>query len=210
MDDADARRHDLECIECLHSPLKKLVTLAVPTELQPQVLAHGICCSVKIHLHRVVHHQIDRHQRLDQLRVFAQPRHGRAHRRQVHQQRHAGEILQHNPGDDERYLFGARSVGYPICQRAHVLFRDSLAVTVAQHRFEHEPNRHRQPGHRSDARLLELGQRIQRPLLAVAKIKLPPRVKKVVCVAHKEYPLRLLKTRSSGQPYLYSAPGCSG
>ena len=37
MDDADAGRHDLERVECLHAPFEKLVTLAVAPELDFQV-----------------------------------------------------------------------------------------------------------------------------------------------------------------------------
>ena len=48
----------------------------------------------KIHLHRMVDHEIDGHERLDDLRVLLQARDGRPHRREIDQQRHAREILQ--------------------------------------------------------------------------------------------------------------------
>ena len=73
MHDADARRHHLEGLERLHPPLEELVALPIATELQIQVLAQGIRRAGVVHLHRVVHHQIHRHQRLDQLGVPAQP-----------------------------------------------------------------------------------------------------------------------------------------
>ena len=93
MHDADTRRHDLERVKRLHAPFEKLVTLTIALELQLQIFVHRILGSGKVHLHRVVHHKIHRHKRLDDLRIFTQALHGRAHRSQVNQQWHAGKIL---------------------------------------------------------------------------------------------------------------------
>ena len=57
MDDADAGRHDLERVECLHAPLEKLVALAVALEFHLQIFLQRIRAAGKIHLHRVVHDQ---------------------------------------------------------------------------------------------------------------------------------------------------------
>ena len=61
---------------------------------------NGFGVAREIHLHRVIHHQIDRHERLDDLRVLPHARDRRAHRREIDEQRHAGEILQHHARDD--------------------------------------------------------------------------------------------------------------
>jgi hypothetical protein len=93
---------------------------------------------------RVVDHQVHRHQRLDLLGVLAHLVGDVAHGGQVGQQRHAGEVLQHHAGDDERDLIDALGGGAPVGQLLDVFFGDLLAVAVAQHRFQHDADRHRQ------------------------------------------------------------------
>ena len=51
-----------------------------------------------VDLHRVVDHQVDRHQRIDLLRIAAEPLHGGPHGGEVDDARHAGEVLQHDAG----------------------------------------------------------------------------------------------------------------
>ena len=68
MDDADARRHDLEGLERLHAPLEKLVALAVALEFQFQIALQRVGRAGEIHLHGVIHDQIHRHERLDDFR----------------------------------------------------------------------------------------------------------------------------------------------
>jgi hypothetical protein len=69
--------------------------------------------AVVVDLHRVIDDQIDGDQRLDQLGIFAHALRDPSHRGQVAQQRHAGEVLQHDAGDDKRNLIGARHTGLP-------------------------------------------------------------------------------------------------
>jgi hypothetical protein len=137
-------RHHLEGVERLHAPLQELVALAVALELQLHVQVERVGRAVVVDLHRVVDHQVDRHQRLDHLRIgpifFADA----AHRGEVGEQRHAGEVLQHDARDDERDLVGARAFGCQFASCADVLLGDLLAVAVAQHRLEHDPDRDRQ------------------------------------------------------------------
>ena len=122
MDDADARRHDLEGVEGLHAPLEELVAFAVAGELQVEVLLERVTGAGEIHLHRVVHHEVDRHQGLDDLGVLAQLGHRRAHGRQVHQQRHAGEVLQDDPRHHEGDLSGPGFIGLPVGQLENIGF----------------------------------------------------------------------------------------
>jgi hypothetical protein len=161
MHDADAGRHDLERVERLHAPFQKLVALAVAREFQIQVARHRIRAAGKIHLHRVVHHQIHRHQRLDDFGILAELGHGAAHRRQIHQQRHAGEILQHDARDDERDFRRARFRRLPVGQFLDIRFADLFAVAIAQHGFQHEADGNRQFRNRADAGLFQRGQRIK-------------------------------------------------
>ena len=99
-------------------------------------------------------------------------RDGGAHRRQIHQQRHAGEILQHDARDDERDFRRARLRGLPVGQFLHVRFADFFAVAIAQDGFQHDADGDRQFGDGADAGLLQRGQRIKVPRFSVAEIKL--------------------------------------
>ena len=158
MDDADARGDDLEGVEGLHAPFQKLVALAVAGKFQIQVFGQGIGAAGEIHLHRVIHHQVHRHERLDDLGVLAELGHGAAHGGQVHQQRHPGEILQDDAGHHEGDFRRARLGGLPVGQLLHVGFVDLLAVTVPQDGLQDEPDGDGQLGDRPDTGLFEGGQ----------------------------------------------------
>ena len=108
VDDADAGRHDLERVERLHAPFQELVALGVALELDLHVEVERVGRAVVVDLHRVVDDEVDRHERLDDLRVRAQFGGDVAHRGEIDEQRHAGEVLQHDARDDERNLVGTR------------------------------------------------------------------------------------------------------
>ena len=173
-------RDDFEGIESLHSPFQKLIARAVALEFDLHVLPQRIRRARDVNLHRVVDDQINRNQRLDNLRVLAQARHGRTHRGQIDQQRHAREILQDDAGDDEWNFGRAFGVRLPIGQSAHVVFLDLLAVKVAQHRFEHDANADGQLRDRADALLFQFGQRIESALLSVSKVEFLKCVKEIM------------------------------
>ena len=163
--DADARRHDLERVERLHAPLHELVALLVALELQPHVEVERVLRSVVVDLHRVVDHQVDRHQRLDKLGVVAHLVRHAAHRGEVGEQWHAGEVLQHDACEHERDLVGARRVRLPAGELAHVRLGDLLAVAVSEHRFEHDAHRDRQSLDLQPERLAQLLERVELPAL---------------------------------------------
>ena len=79
----DGRRHDAEIVERLLAPAQEFVALAVALELHFHVELPASRAAEVIDLHRVVDHQVDRNQRIDLLRVAAQPLHRGAHGRQV-------------------------------------------------------------------------------------------------------------------------------
>src|SRR5438876_2581429 len=101
MHDADSRRNELESFECLLTPLKKLVTLAITLELHVQIEFQRARRTEEIDLHRVINNQIDRHERFDDLRVASESLHSAAHRCEVDNQRNSGEVLQNNARNDE-------------------------------------------------------------------------------------------------------------
>ena len=108
MHDPDSRGHHLECLKSLHAPFEEFIPLPIPLELHLQILVQRTGGSRIIDLHGVVHHQIHRHQRFDHFGIFAQTRHRRTHRRQIHQQRHSREVLQDNARHHKRNLLGPR------------------------------------------------------------------------------------------------------
>jgi hypothetical protein len=74
--------------------------------------------------------------RLHRPEVAITSRHRRAHRGEVDEQGHAGEVLEQNAPDDEGDLGQARRAGLPRRQRESVLIPDAPAVQMAQDRFE--------------------------------------------------------------------------
>src|SRR5438105_1427964 len=80
---------------------------AVAGELDVHVELQRVGHAGEVDLHRVVDHQLDRHQRLDQLFLLAGALDRGAHRGEVDDQRHPGEVLQEHAGDDEGDLLDA-------------------------------------------------------------------------------------------------------
>src|SRR4029077_19877587 len=97
----DSRRNELESFESLLSPLEKLVTLAIALELHVQIEFQRARRTKEIDLHREIENQIDRRERLDDLRVASEPLHRAAHRREIDNERNSGEVLQNNARNDE-------------------------------------------------------------------------------------------------------------
>ena len=91
--DAGVRRHGLEVREGTLPPAEEGIALPVAAELQRRVpLDRESRCEV-VDLDGVVDHELDRDQRVDLLRVAAKVGHRGAHRGQVDDGRHAGEVL---------------------------------------------------------------------------------------------------------------------
>ncbi len=161
VDDAGHRRDDAEVFEGLLAPLQELVALFVAQEFHFGVAGQRISRGEEIHLHRVVDDEIDRHERVDLLRVAAQAGNGGAHRSQVnHRQRKfalhrlvfgigdrrdAGEILHHHAGRQEGDA-GAGAGRRPGSDVFNILLRNFVVVALAQGRFEHHTDGERQFG----------------------------------------------------------------
>ena len=76
------------------APAQEGVALAVALELALGVVHEREAGRELVDLHRVVDHQLDRLQRVDPGRVAAEVAHRVAHRREVDDRRHAGEVLE--------------------------------------------------------------------------------------------------------------------
>ncbi len=182
--DADPRRHDLEAAKRLHAPLEELVAGAVALELDPHVRRERVGGGPLVHLHRVVHDEGHRDERLDHLRVPAEGRDGRPHGREVHEEGHAREVLEDDPRDHEGDLGGALGPRLPGRQGAHVVFLDPLAVAVAQQGLENDPDGHRKAPDSRHPDALELRKRVVRPGAARRKRK---RLLRPFEISHRGY-----------------------
>nr|GEU28369.1 hypothetical protein [Tanacetum cinerariifolium] len=166
VDDAEAWRHHAERVECLHAPFHELVALVIAREFQLHVQVQRLGLAEVVDGDRVVDDQVDRHQRLDLLGVDAHLVGDVAHRGQVGQQRHAGEVLQHDAGDNERDLVRTLGGGAPVGQLFDVFFGDFFAVAVAQDGLQHHTDRYRQAGDFGAQAFFQCGQRVELRLLA--------------------------------------------
>ena len=141
-------------VERLRAPLQKLITRAIAPELHLHVLFKRIARAGEVDLDRVIDHQIDRHQRLDDAGVF--PKRPTAERiGEIDEQRNAGKVLQQHA----RTMNGISSMRLPFgCQlaRSRVVFRNLFAVAVSQHGFKNDAQAVRQSRNRTDAVLFEL------------------------------------------------------
>ena len=171
VDDADARRDEAESFERLLAPFQKFVTLAVALEFHFHVEPQRLGRAGEIDLHRVIDHEIDRHERLDDFRIAAEPLHRAAHRGEIDNQRHAGEILQNDARDDEWDLLVRRRLRVPVRQRLDIFAPNFFPVAIPQDRFEHDADAHRQSRDRADALFFERRQRMEKCVAAVAGVE---------------------------------------
>ncbi len=93
MHDASVRRDDTEIAECGLPPTQQRVPLPVALEFQHALIPKASADSEPVHLHRVIDHQVGRHQRVGPAGVGARRGKRIAHGGQIHHRRHAGEIL---------------------------------------------------------------------------------------------------------------------
>ena len=144
MHDAGGRRHHPEVGERRLPPVQELVALAVAAELNRGVAGERVAGAEVVYLHRVVDHQVHRHLRIDPGRVAAEARHRGAHRAQIDDRRHAGEVLHHHPRGAERQARPGRGLRLPARQLQHLLGADGSAAAATQQRLQQDAQRVRQ------------------------------------------------------------------
>ena len=142
--DAGVRRHDLQRVERALTPPEECVALAVSLELELRVARDREAARKVVHLDRVVDHELGRDQWVDAARVAAEIGHRVAHRGEVDDRRHAGEVLEKHPRGREGHLVGRLGRCVPARDRLDVGRRDGLAVLPAQDVLEEDPQRVRQ------------------------------------------------------------------
>ena len=161
MDDADARGHHGEGFEGLLAPLEELVALAVADELDRHVAVERELGAGEIDLHRVVHHEVDGNQRLDLLRSGAALHGGIAHRGDIDQQRHAGEVLEDDSGNGEGDFVLAGILRVVVREVLHIGLGHLAAVDAAQHGLQHDADGNRQFGEIREALFGEGGEGVE-------------------------------------------------
>ena len=109
----------------------------------------------------MVDDEIDRNERIDLARVAAERGHRVAHRGEIDDGRHAGEVLHQDAGRAEGDLvLRFAAVLRPGGDRLDVLLGDGASVLVAQQVLEHDFQRERQLRHAGEAVLLGAFERI--------------------------------------------------
>ena len=148
---ADAWRHDFEGVEGLLTPFEELVAFFVTLKFQREILIQSRLRSRKINLHRVIDDQIHWHEGFDHFWIFAHLRHSRAHGSEVHEKRHASEILKNDACYGEGNFIFARILRVPVREVLHIRFGHLQAITVPHEGFQHDADADREFGDRADA-----------------------------------------------------------
>ena len=128
----------------------------------------------------MIDHQIDRHEWLNDFRITTESFHRTPHCCEVDHQWHAGEILQDDAGDDEWNFLVRRRFGVPVRQRFDIFASDFLAIAIAQHGLEHDPDAHWQSRYFPNSLFLKRRKRIKKAIAAFPGIKFSQRFKFVV------------------------------
>ena len=94
-----------------------------------------------------------------------------AHRGEIDDQRDAGEILEHDPRDNEGNFLVRRRLRIPVGEALNIFATNLPAVAISEDRFEHDPDADRQPRDRADTLFLERGKRMERCLASKAGVE---------------------------------------
>jgi hypothetical protein len=95
----------------------------------------------RVNLHRVIHYELNRLERVDLTRVSTQLRHSVSHRGEIHDSRHTGKVLEEHPGGGEGDL-SRRRVGWrPAGQGLDVVPSDRDAILGSEQTFEQDSER---------------------------------------------------------------------
>ena len=137
--------HHAEVAERLLAPSEERVSFAVTLVLEVGVLLEGVGSAEEVDLHRVIDDQLDRLQRVDPDRVTAEADDRVAHRGEVHDARHAREVLEQDARRREGdLLVGACLAAAPRREGADVVGLHEGAVLVTKQVLEQDAQRERQ------------------------------------------------------------------
>ncbi len=157
--DAGARRDDLEIVEALAAPFEEFVALGIALIFEFDVGLERLGGAEFVDHHAVVDDEMDRHLRVDLLRVAAERLHRVAHCGEVDHRGDAGEILHQHARRAILDLAVDRPFLEPVGHRLEIVAGDRHPILEAQEVFEQHLHRERQPRHVAERRR-RLGQRI--------------------------------------------------
>ncbi len=160
MADAGARRNDAEITERRLPPAEKAVAFAVPLVFELDIAGEGARVAEVVDDDGMVDDEVDRHQRVDAVRIAAEPLHGVAHRREVDHCRHAGEVLHQHAGRAEGDFAVAPVMLQPVGDAADVIRRHRAPVLAAQQVLDQHLEREGQARDAGEAVLLGLGEAV--------------------------------------------------
>ncbi len=146
MADAGARRDDAKALERRRSPAEEFVALDVAAVFEVHVVGERLRRAELVDHDAVVDDEVDRDLRVDLGRVAAELGHRVAHRGEVDDARHAGEVLHQDARRAIGDLAVAAAVGRPLDHRGQVVVGDGDAVLEAEQVFEQYLHRERQAG----------------------------------------------------------------
>jgi len=136
---------DGEVVERRLAPAQEGVALLVALELALGVARERVAAAERVDLHGMVDHELGGDERVDHRRVAAHVGHRVAHRGEVDDGRHTGEVLHHHARGRERDLLRRLGGGVPAGQRLDVRRRDRAVALGAQQVLEQDLQRERQP-----------------------------------------------------------------
>jgi len=142
--DSGAGRNDLEVVEGALAPAQELVALPVALVLELDVPLEGVRATGDIGDHRVVDDHLGGRQRVDPRRVATQLGDGLAHRGEVDDARHTGEVLHDHARRCELDLGVGLGTRVPAGEGADVARGDVGAVLGPQEVLEEDLEAERQ------------------------------------------------------------------
>ncbi len=145
MADPGVGRHDGEVVERVLAPTQEGVALDVALKLALGVAGEGVTAAEDVDLNRVVDDQLGGHERIDLLRIAPEVGDRVAHRREVDDPGHPGEVLHQHARRRERDLVARLGPGLPAGQRLDVGRGDGAVALGAQQVLEQDLQRERQP-----------------------------------------------------------------
>jgi hypothetical protein len=157
VDDTRVRRHHAEPLKRLLRPTEQRVALAVALELEVGVHLKGRRGAELVDDDRMIDHELGGEERVYGLGVAAHRLHRVAHRGEIHDRRHAGEVLHQHARRHERDLVVGALLRIPARESLDLLGPHGPAVLEPQQVLEQDPQRVGKPGQREPA-LLERGQ----------------------------------------------------
>ena len=153
--DPHARGHDAEGLECLLGPAEQGVALGVAFVLPLDIALVAERCAERVDLHRVVDHEVDGDERLDDRGILAGALDRRPHRGEVHGCGDARVVLQQDPRRAERELRALALGGGPAREGRDVLLAHPPELSLAEQALEEDLHRHRQGRGVAETRLAQ-------------------------------------------------------